>query len=310
MNCILRACVIGLLIAILTQSLTAQEASERKNQYAAKVVCGTQPDPKNLQFVQGVYASVVNILNTEDVRQSLDISVALTHPPVPPAPGENVEITTLELEPGEAVALDCMDIEALGFPFGLPDDYIDGFAVIASTGHLGVQAVYTAAPLMKDGCCKTWLGPVASIDVEQIPPAMAPSGPGHTPDLLPESPELEADPLGAPGTGYCGPVSPDGGPPSAVAEIVNKGASAAGASVAQFDFGTFGQTQVPIPTLEPGERQPISVEIPAQCFGSGRGDGRNNTCPFDVIADVNSELVESLETNNTRRGHCLRAQPG
>ena len=277
--------------------------SQQVQQHVAKVVCGTQADPKNLQLVQGFYASVVNILNISGTAQDISVDLALSHPTKPPEPGQVVEIVTFELDPGQAAAVDCTDIQVLAFPFGLPDAYIDGFVVIRSAGALTVKAVYTAAPLLKKDCCKMWPGPVASIDVETISPAEAPAGPTPQPDLLPDSPTLETDPLGLPGTGFCTEQPSDGSPPDAVALILNQGQAAAAASTARFDFGTFGQADINVPALDPGGQHQVGADIPRQCFGSGRA----NTCAFDIIADADLVVTESLETNNIRRGHCLRS---
>lgn len=301
----LRLILAAATLACTAASLLAQQDPAKSDNYAAKVLCGTQPDPKNLQLVQGFYATVVNILNTSGTRQSIDLSVALAHPPLPSIPGARVEIGSMDLDAGEAAAVDCADIEALGFPFGLPDHYIDGFLLIGAKGSLTVKAVYTAAPLEKEDCCKMWPGPVASIDVEAVDPVPAPGLARELADLIPEQPVLERDPLGAPGTGFCGPQSSDGSLPDAVAIIANRGMKEASATTARFDFGPYGQLDRPVPALAPGQTHNISAPIPRQCFGSGR----LNTCAFDVVADHAMVAPESLETNNIRRGHCLRSTP-
>ena len=48
--------------------------------YLAKVICGTQPDPENLQLVRGRYLSAVNLLNRAGERVEIRASVALAHP--------------------------------------------------------------------------------------------------------------------------------------------------------------------------------------------------------------------------------------
>ncbi|MEM1074796.1 MAG: CARDB domain-containing protein [Pseudomonadota bacterium] len=300
---LLRLAVTVAALVCAAKAPLAQQNPADVTSYAAKILCGTQPDAKNLQLVHGFYATVVNILNTSGTRLSIDLSVALAHPPVPPAAGAVVPIGIVELDDGEAAAVDCADIEALGFPFGLPDHYIDGFVVIKTNGALSVQAVYTAAPLIKKDCCKMWPGPVASIDVEGVAPVSAPATARERADLIPEQPVLDQDPLGAPGTGFCGPQQADGSPPEAVAIIANRGMKDAPASTARFDFGPYGQEDRPVPALAPDKTHDITAPIPRQCFGSGR----LNTCAFDVIADSAMTVPESLETNNTRRGHCLRS---
>ncbi|WP_299609784.1 CARDB domain-containing protein [uncultured Tateyamaria sp.] len=296
-----KSVVFACLACLTAGAALAQEAPPR---YAAKMVCGTQPDPKVLQLVQGVYGSIVNVLNISGEDQTLIVTLALAHPPPAPLPGGVYSVADISLAPGQAAAVDCDDIAALTFPFGMPDTYIDGFVLIEAEGPLTVQAVYTAAPLIKDGCCHGHPGPVASIDVERIEPVAAQSGPVSRADLLPEPPTLESDPPGQPGTGFCGPRPADGGPPGAVALVRNVGSAAAGASTATFDFGAFGSENRPVPKLEPGEKHEIAAPIPTACFGTAN-DG---TCAFDVIVDSGAVVVETLETNNLRRGYCLRAR--
>lgn len=284
----------------------AQEEPEQGALHVAKVVCGTQPDHKNLQFVRGIYATGVNLLNAGDGKQKIALRLALAHPPVPPEAGDVLEMPPLELDAGQAGAVDCEDVKARVFPFGLPDSYIDGFLVIEHQGGLSVQAVYTAAPLIDDKCCKARPGPVASIDVERVSPAPASQAPGRLADLLPKQPVRDTDPLGQPGTGFCTEQPADGGPPDATAEIVNQGEVAAPASLAWFDFGAFGQADAPVPPLDSGARHTVTADIPTDCFGTGP----EGTCAFVVTADAGEGVEESLETNNKRAGHCLRSAQG
>ena len=174
--------------------------------YAAKMVCGFQPDPEALQLVQGVYATVVNLLNISGSKQSVIVTFAMAHPPSAPMPGGGYDVAEVTLAPGQAAAVDCEDLAALTFPFGFPDTYIDGFVLIAGQGPLTVRAVYTAAPFEKDGCCQGHPGQVASIDVERIEAVPMAEGTEPLPDLLPEAPVRSQDPQGQPGTGFCGQV--------------------------------------------------------------------------------------------------------
>lgn len=271
--------------------------------YAAKMVCGFQPDLEALQLVQGVYATVVNLLNISGSKQSVIVTFAMAHPPSAPMPGGGYDVAEVTLAPGQAAAVDCEDLAALTFPFGFPDTYIDGFVLIAGQGPLTVRAVYTAAPFEKDGCCQGHPGQVASIDVERIEAVPMAEGTEPLPDLLPEAPVRSQDPQGQPGTGFCGQVPANGGPPGALALVRNDGTGGAGASVARFDFGTYGTVDRPVPALAPGEEHPIEAAIPTACFGSALG----GTCAFDVVADSGKVVVERLEGNNIGRGFCLRA---
>jgi hypothetical protein len=292
-------------MGIWIPSAAAQNAPDRSRtfSYTAKVICGTQPDPENLQLLRGRYLTAVNLFNRGRNAVKIDASIALAHPPRDLAAGEVHHVADLALEPGEALAIDCGDLKAHVFKFGFPDTYIDGFVVLESSGALSVNAVYTAAPLLTKDCCKDVAGPVASIDVEEI--AAAETAAPAFPDLVPVPPTPDGSPLGTPGTGFCSRASA-ADPPGVIADISNIGAAQAGASEAAVDFGTFGVVTVPVGPLAPGGKQTITVPIPTVCFGTGV----EGTCAFDVIADTQKAVAESLETNNTRRGHCRRARRG
>lgn len=134
-------------------------------EYAAKVVCGLQRDPSNTRLAQGFYATAVNIRNPNPDAVEFSKSLALTFPPEEQSGGEVTEISTDELDRGQALEADCMDLERELFPEGLPEGLIKGYLVIRSKVSLDVTAVYTSAALDQEGRA----GAHSSIDVEHVP---------------------------------------------------------------------------------------------------------------------------------------------
>jgi hypothetical protein len=135
-------------------------------EYAAKVVCGLQPDPRNTRLVWGFYGTAVNIRNPNREPIEFTKSLALTFPPEEQRPGEVFEIATDSLGPDQALEADCVDLERRLFPNGLPDPgYIKGYLVVRSKFSLDVTAVYTSAAIDREG----QPGAHSSIDVERIP---------------------------------------------------------------------------------------------------------------------------------------------
>ncbi len=133
-------------------------------EYAAKVVCGIQKDPKKLQLARGAYATAINIHNPNDFDVNFFKKLALTFPPSEQRPGKVMPISVDVLKPDEALEVDCEDIQRELFPSGFPSDYIKGFVVIQSSADLDVTAVYTTATVDKNGR----INDHSSIDVEQI----------------------------------------------------------------------------------------------------------------------------------------------
>ena len=312
--CGIGAAVLAALAVCVWPSATGAQAQAppQSSLYTAKIICGIQKAPQNLQLVRGRYLSAINLYNRNRTRVDVRATLALGHPPPELAPGDVFSLPDTALDAGEALAIDCGDLKAHVFPFGFPDTYIDGVVAIESTGPLSVSAVYTAAPLIKGKCCETEcceakcckdsVGPVASIDVEVIPATETAAAPDR-PDLVPEPVEPESDPPGTPGTGFCTP-STASGLPNVAARIRNVGTAPAAASQAAVDFGAFGIVTAPVGPLGAGAEQLVTIPIPRGCFGTG-SDG---ACDFDVIADNQGVVAESLESNNTRHGRCFRAR--
>jgi len=123
--------------------------SEPKFRYAAKVVCGVQDDPKNLRLARGKYATAINILNPNETRVKFTKTLSLTFPPEGSAPGAVLSLGKAHLEPGEAVEVDCIDIQRKLYPQGLPSEYLKGFVLLKSDHSLDVTGVYTANGLAK-----------------------------------------------------------------------------------------------------------------------------------------------------------------
>lgn len=136
----------------------------RMFEYAAKLICGLQKDPRDMRLALGAYATTINIHNPNDVEVRFFKKLALTFPPPEQRPGEVIRISEDVLKPDEALAVDCMDIRKSLFPNGFPTPYIEGFVIIQSPASLDVTAVYTVSALDREGRPTGQ----SSIDVEQI----------------------------------------------------------------------------------------------------------------------------------------------
>ena len=141
-------------------------------EYAAKLVCGVQEDPKSFKLVRGQYATAINVHNPGDSTIEFFKKLALTDPPGGQRPGKILQIGTDKLQPDQALETDCEDIQRRLFPKGFPRGFIKGFVVLQSKSPLDVTAVYTAANLSARE--------VISIDVEQIHERLKAGGGGST----------------------------------------------------------------------------------------------------------------------------------
>jgi hypothetical protein len=139
----------------------------RMFEYAAKLVCGIQSEPRDMRLTPGAYATTINIHNPNDGEVRFFKKLALTFPPEEQMPGEVMPIREDGREdvlgPDEALAVDCMDIQKL-FPRGFPSGYIEGFVILQSPASLDVTVVYTSAALDAEGQPTGHSG----IDVEQV----------------------------------------------------------------------------------------------------------------------------------------------
>jgi len=132
--------------------------------YAAKIICGLQNDPKDMRLARGFYATAINIHNPNDFDVRFFKELVLTYPPEEQKPGDIMPIAFHTLRADEALEVDCMDIQRELFPNGFLTHYIKGFVVIQSPASLDVTGVYTTASLDENGKVTNH----SSIDVEQI----------------------------------------------------------------------------------------------------------------------------------------------
>jgi serine protease len=133
-------------------------------EYAAKLVCGAQTDPKGMKLATGFYATTINIHNPGKEKVGFAKKLALTAPPGEQRPGAVKQIANDELAPDQALAVDCDDLKERVFGGTLPTPYIEGFVIIQSPQSLDVTAVYSTATLNSDGMPENH----TSIHVEQI----------------------------------------------------------------------------------------------------------------------------------------------
>jgi hypothetical protein len=142
-----------------------EETQPAAYEYAVKLVCGVQKDAEDLRLARGVYATVINVRNPNADEVELRKELALAIPPGEQQPGEVQEIARDVLRPGQALAVDCVDVQRRVFGGSWPADYVDGFVVLQSKQPLDVIAVYTTLALDRDG------NPVShsSTDVEHVP---------------------------------------------------------------------------------------------------------------------------------------------
>lgn len=133
-------------------------------EYATKLVCGIQPNPKDLRLTTGAYATTINVHNPGRTEVRIAKKLALTIPPGFEKPGEIRSIATGTLGPDQAMAVDCEEIRRVVFGGAFPAPFIEGFVVIQSTDSLDVVAVYTTADLDTEALPSQQRG----IDVEQV----------------------------------------------------------------------------------------------------------------------------------------------
>ena len=79
---------------------------ERRFEYAAKLVCGLQKDPKGMRLVRGFYGTAVNVHNPGDEPVTFRKKLALTYPPEEQEPGKVIPIAEHKLGPDEALEVD------------------------------------------------------------------------------------------------------------------------------------------------------------------------------------------------------------
>ena len=249
-----------------------------KFEYAAKIVCGIQRNPKDMRLARGFYATTINIHNPNREPVRFFKKLALTFPPKEQKPGKILPISTDTLRYDEALKVDCNEIETTFFPNGFPTAYIEGFVIIQSEKSLDVTAVYTTAELDKKGRVTQH----SSIDVEQIRERRN----AETPCL--------ADLIVVPNANgsFCKRVNG-----TLIITVKNQGQCAAAETRTVVDFPGFGSFSLPTPALAPGATVDLSINIPGSCF--------NPDCEFKITVDASNGVLESNEGNNTVSDFCL-----
>ena len=151
---------------------TAQRVRERVwwsgldhlHEYSGKLVCGVQAEEQRRDLARGGYATTTNVHNPNSRRVTFRHKLALAMPESSAVAQRIYPLGFRELEPDEAVAIDCDDVAAALFPDGLPGGLIDGFLVVQSPRSLDVAGVYTTTALDE----ADRLSGHSSIDVERI----------------------------------------------------------------------------------------------------------------------------------------------
>jgi len=266
-----RPCGAGLLNAFVPKGPKA------RYEYAAKLVCGVQKEPKSMRLARGFYATTINVHNPADTEVGFVKQLALTVPPGDQRPGRFLPIAEDKLGPHEALAVDCDDIARRLFDGSLPEPYIEGFVLIRSPESLDVSAVYSTATLADDGA-----GEHSSIHVEQIRERPLRSG----------KPDLVVRDLGNPGV-HC-----PGGAGACVTTVQVTVANIGSADAGPFNLHTLLDraqsvaVDQPVPGLPAGGSQAFTITTPPG------GNCYDPDCTICATADNLDTVEESDESNN------------
>ena len=286
------------------------EAEPTRYRYAAKLVCGTQPQaPSDGRLAKGHYATTINILNVSDEVARIKKHLSLSYPPAEQRQGRVVPIATDTLDPGHALKTDCADLTARAFPNGLPTPYIEGYVALESVVPLDVTGVYS------------------SRDMEAAPPCdgrghghckseCSSSGGGGCPSAPALSTTLEIVPMKAHIIERKDPPRPEICPDLTVTQIGQprvRCPQGSGSCVTQVDYlvanignaasGPFESRAILDPDqsvsvdaafggLMPGQSQAVSILAPpgGNCF--------DPDCTVTAIADYSDRIEECREDNN------------
>lgn len=280
--------------------------------YAAKLVCGVQPQPSDGRLVKGQYATTINVLNLADTKARLTKTLSLTYPPAEQRPGKVTVIARDTLGPDEALKVDCADVERRVFPNGLPASYIEGYVTIESITRLDVTGVYSSrdtepAPPCSGGgngcgshpcgktnaCCANGGcsgAPALSttFEVEQIREHI----------IAPKAPpvelcaDLKVTAIGKPRVGC--PQGAGSCVTKVQYAISNIGNAASGSFEAQATVDPRHSVTVTdaIGNILPGQTETVVVTTPAggNCF--------DPNCTVTVVVDSSNRVAECNETNN------------
>ena len=266
------------LTADCTVEVVGQPAEAPSFEYAAKLICGVQRDPRDRRLAPGLYATEINVHNPHPREVRFRKKLALTYPPAEQRPGAVLPISEDGLGPDEALAVDCVDLERRLFPNGFPTPYITGFVVIESEASLDVTAVYTTAAV--DGHGRPSGHP--SIDVEPVRERQREGGAALA-DLVPV-PDATGD--------YCRLQGN-----ALVVTVRNQGPGPAGPSMTEVDFGRYGAVPLPTPALMPGAATDLFAAIPPRAF--------DPDLDFRITVDRGSAVTETNEGNNSATGSCI-----
>jgi hypothetical protein len=253
-------------------------------EYAAKLVCGLQRDPKGMRLVRGFYGTAINIHNPNDEPAEFRKKLALTFPPEEQEPGKIIPIARDRLGSDEALEVDCEDVLKEAFDGQFPTPYIKGFVVVQSRDRLDVTAVYTTAGLDKEGEITS----ATSIDVEAIlGRKKGAEEPGMCPDLVIRD-------IGRPD------VSCPGGGGTCVTTV-----DYTVANIGLGDAGAFNTRAI----LDPGQSIVVDRFLPGGLGAGGQqtvtvmtppgGNCFDPDCTVTVRADSDNAVSECNENNNT-----------
>jgi CARDB len=244
-------------------------------EYTAKFICGLQRDRDDLRLAKGLYATEVNLHNPNDqVVQVTQKKLVLTFPPGEQRPGEVLLLEPHDLEPDQAVGVDCVHVREKLFGGNFPTPYIIGFLVVQATASLDITAVYTTGALDEQD---QLTGP-PGIHVEQIRERQRTAGPDLA-DLVPLPGER----------GFC--------EDNRVSFIVrNQGTARAGSSTTIVDFGQYGRVSLSTLALQPGQQIPFQVALPPGCL--------DPDCEFTITVNADNQVAESDRNNNIAQGVC------
>lgn len=268
--------VLLVLASLVVPAGPMPRAQELEYEYAAKIVCGVQRDPRDMRLTRGFYATTINVHNPGSGEAKLFKKLALTIPPGGQQPGDIRRIAEDVLKPDQALATDCVDIVRRAFGGKLPAPFIEGFVVFQSATPLDVTAVYTTASL--DANLNA--GQHSGIHVEQIRERRR--GQGGLADLIPV-PDAQG--------GFCVRQGE-----KLLVTVRNQGVGPAGPSSTRVDFGS-GPQSAATPALGPGASTQVSVAIPTGCFSPD--------CRFRITVDALLQVPESNEANNVASGVCI-----
>ena len=253
-------------------------------EYAAKLVCGAQPDTRNMQLARGFYATTINVRNPQNDPVSFEKVLSLTIPPGRQQPGGVFPIAIDTLRPQEALAVDCDDIRNRVFGGKLPAPFIEGYVVLRSERRLDVTGLYSTATLNAEGTAEDH----SSIHIEPARERrLARKVAEELPDLTIKDIDMNSLRVDCPtGQGSCRT--------SVDVIVANIGAGDSGPSKLRvtIDPNQSQSTLTDVPTMPAGAAQTFGVTFPAgnNCF--------DPDCTVCAVADDAGEVDESDETNN------------